>query len=99
MTTKFFREKNPKLSFEDACFQWASGFYLTDHLSDEWFLDSDPEGELTDEEWEEYKDEQLEESLWEPFQFYDAKEISKEIASLAHWIQNGQYPKKEDYED
>ena len=92
------KPKKSKLSFEDACFQWASGFYLTEHLPNEWFLDSDPEEELTDEEWEEYKDEVLEEKLWEPFQFYDANQIAKEISSLAYWIQNGEYPKKEDYE-
>ena len=90
-------DKKPKLSFEDACFQWASGFYLTQNLPDDWFLDSDPNNELTEEEWEEYKDEVLTENLWEPFQFYDADQIAKEIASLAHWIENGQYPKKEDY--
>ena len=93
------KPKKSKLSFEDACFQWASGFYLTEHLPNEWFLDSDPEEELTDEEWEEYKDEVLEEKLWEPFQFYDANQIAKEISSLAYWIQNGEYPKKEDYEN
>ena len=27
--------KKSKLSFEDACFQWASGFYLTDHPHNE----------------------------------------------------------------
>jgi len=97
MTIKFFREKNPKLSFEDACFQWASGFYLTDHLPDDFFI-HDPD-EWTEEEWEEYKDDLLESSLWEPFEFYDAKMISKEIDSLAYWIRNGQYPKKEDYEN
>ena len=91
--------KKSKLSFEDACYKWASGFYLTEHLPDEWFLNSDPEKELTDEEWEEYKDEVLEENLWEPFQFYDANQIAKEIESLAYWIRNEQYPKKEDYCD
>ena len=25
------------LTFEDKCFQWASGFYLTEHIPDEWF--------------------------------------------------------------
>ena len=30
-------------------------------------------------------------------EFYDAKEITKEISSLAHWIENGEYPKKEDF--
>ena len=91
------KTKKSKLSFEDACFQWASGFYLTDHLPDDFFI-HDPD-EWTEEEWEEYKDDLLESSLWEPFEFYDAKMISKEIASLAHWIKEGQYPKKEDYEN
>ena len=41
----------------------------------------------------------LENSLWQPFEFYDADEISKEIESLAHWIKNEEYPKKEDFEN
>ena len=76
------------LTFEDRCFQWASGFYLTEHLPDEWFDE--------DEYNEEDQDEFLESHLWQPFEFYDARMISKEIASLAHWIQEGKYPKKED---
>ena len=80
-----------KLSFKDACFQWASGFYLTEHLPDEWF---DPEEYDEDEQ-----NDHLENSLWQPFEFYDAKEITKEIESLAHWIENGEYPKKEDFEN
>ena len=89
--------KKSKLSFEDACFQWASGFYLTDHLPNDFFIHDPKTCDL--EDWEEYKDGLLESTLWEPFEFYDANMISKEIASLAYWIQNGQYPKKEDYED
>ena len=50
---------------------------------------------MAEEEWEEYKDDLLENSLWQPFEFYDAGQIAKEIASLAHWIENGKYPKKE----
>jgi len=73
------------LSFEDRCFQWASGFYLTEHVDNDWF-------ELEEEE----QDEFLESHLWQPFEFYDARMISKEIASLAHWIQEEKYPKKED---
>ena len=96
MTTKFFREKNPKLSFEDACFQWASGFYLTEHLPDEWFIEHDPEGY---DSFEEYQNDILESTLWQPFEFYDAKEITKEIESLAHWIENGEYPKEEDFKN
>ena len=90
--------KNKKLSFEDACFQWASGFYLTEHLPDEWFIEHEsnwPEGY---DSFEEYQDDILESTLWQPFEFYDAKEIKKEIESLAHWIENGEYPKKEDYQ-
>ena len=26
-----------KLTFEEACFQWASGFYLTEHVPDKFF--------------------------------------------------------------
>jgi len=76
------------LTFEDKCFQWASGFYLTEHIPDEWF----DEDEYDEDDQNEY----LENNLWEPFQFYSADMIAKEIASLAHWIQEGNYPKKED---
>jgi hypothetical protein len=87
-----------KLSFKDACFQWASGFYLTEHLPDDFFI-HDPETCDDGEDWEEYKNDLLENTLWQPFEFYDAKEITKEIESLAHWIENEEYPKKEDYEN
>ena len=43
-----------KLSFKDACFQWASGFYLTEHLPDDFFI-HDPEVCDEGEDWEEYK--------------------------------------------
>ena len=35
--------------------------------------------------------------LWEPFEFYTGHMIEKEIGSLAYWVENGKYPKKEDY--
>jgi len=76
------------LTFEDKCFQWASGFYLTEHIPDEWF----DEDEYDENDQNEY----LENNLWEPFEFYSADMIAKEIASLAYWIQEGNYPKKED---
>ena len=91
--------KKSKLSFEDACFQWASGFYLTDHLPDEWFLEDESNWSEGYDSFDEYQDDTLESTLWEPFQFYDANQITKEIESLAYWIRNGQYPKKEDYEN
>ena len=74
------------LTFEDRCFQWASGFYLTEHIPDEWF----DEDEYDEDDQNEY----LENNLWEPFQFYSADMIAKEIASLAYWIQEGNYPKR-----
>ena len=91
--------KKSKLSFEDACFQWASGFYLTEHLPDEWFIDHEDVWAEGYDSFEEYQNDLLESTLWQPFEFYDAKEIKKEIESLAHWIESGQYPKKEDYCD
>ena len=75
-----------KLTFEAACFQWASGFYLTEHVPDKFFdwTENGQEGFMGDH-------------LWEPFEFWTGHMIAKEIASLAHWVENGQYPKKEDY--
>ena len=84
-----------KLSFEDACFQWASGFYLTNHLPDDFFI-HDPET-CDEEDWEEYQNDLLENNLWEPFEFYDAGQIANEIASLAYRIEKSNYPKREDY--
>ena len=91
--------KKSKFSFEYACFQLASGFYLTDHLPDEWFLEDESNWSEGYDSFDEYQDDTLESTLWEPFQFYEAKQIAQEIDSLAYWIRNGQYPKKEDYED
>ncbi len=88
------KTEKSKLSFEDQCFQWASGFYLTDHLPDDFFIHDPETCDL--EDWEEYKDGLLENNLWEPFEFYVANQIASEIASLSHWIENGNYPKKED---
>ena len=75
-----------KLTFEEACFQWASGFYLTEHVPDKFFdwTINGQEGFMGDH-------------LWEPFEFWDGRAIGKEIDSLAHWIEQGQYPKREDY--
>jgi len=75
---------NTKLSFEDECFQWASGFYCTNNLPDEWF------------NWDDEKqDEWLEDNKWEPFEYYSPKDVWAEIASLSSRIENGEYPKKE----
>ena len=86
-----------KLSFKDACFQWASGFYLTEHLPNEWFIEHESNWAEGYDSFEEYQNDILESTLWQPFEFYSAEEITKEIESLAHWIANEEYPKKEDY--
>ena len=82
-----------KLSFEDECFQWASGFYLTEHLPDEWFIEHVPDGY---DSFEEYQDHVIESTLWEPFQYWEPKSVCEQIASLANWIENGKYPKKKE---
>ena len=48
-----------KLTFEEACFQWASGFYLTEHVPDKFFdwTENGQEGFMGDH-------------LWEPFEFW-----------------------------
>lgn len=73
-----------KLSFEDECFQWASGFYLSDHCPDEYFTWDDEE----QNEW-------IKDNNWQPFEYWEPKDVCEQIASLAHWIENGKYPKKE----
>ena len=88
-----------KLSFKDACFQWASGFYLTEHLPNEWFIEHESNWAEGYDSFEEYQNDILESTLWQPFGFYSAEEITKEIESLAHWIENGEYPKKEDFKN
>ena len=77
-----------RLTFAEACYQWASGFYLTEHVPDKFFnwTDNGQEGFMEDH-------------LWEPFQYYTGSMISKEIDSLAHWVENGQYPRREDYDN
>ena len=73
------------LSFEDECFQWASGFYLSNHCPDEYFTWDD-----------EKQNEWIRDNNWQPFEYWDPKDVCEQIASLANWIENGKYPKKED---
>jgi len=71
-----------KLSFEDACFQWASNQFLYKELPDEYFEMS-----------EENQHKHLEEYAWEAVEHYDGYELSKIIDSLAQHIIQGLYPK------
>ena len=77
-----------KLSFEDACFQWASNQFLYEEIPDEYF------------EWsEDTQHEHLERYAWEPLEHYDGYKLSNIIDNLAEHIIQKVYPKKEDYCD
>jgi len=80
--------KKSKLSFEDACFQWASNQFLYEEIPDEYF------------EWsEDAQHEHLERYAWEPISHHDGYKIANYIDSLADHIIEEVYPKKEDYEN
>ena len=79
-------DKKPKLSFEDACFQWASRQFLYEPVDDDYF-------ELSEED----QHKQLEEYAWEPISHHDGYKIAQYIDSLANHIIEKTYPNKEDY--
>ena len=75
-----------KLTFEDACFQWASNQFLYEEIPDEYF------------EWsEDTQHEHLERYAWEPISHHDGYKIASYIDSLAQHAIEGIIPKKEDY--
>ena len=74
-----------KLSFKDACFQWASNQFLYEEIPDEYFEMS-----------EEKQYEHLEYYAWEPFEDYRGKDIYQWIGQLAYAIQNKLYPMEND---
>ena len=57
-----------KLSFEDACFQWASNMYLFEEVPDEYFEWSEPN-----------QHEHLEQYAWAPLEHYDGYKLSNLI--------------------
>lgn len=76
-----------KLTFEDACFQWASNQFLYEELPDEYF------------EWsEEDQHTHLEQYAWEPIEHHYGYRIASYIDSLSQHAIEGIIPKKEDYE-
>ena len=79
-------DKESNLTFEDACFQWASRQFLYEPVPDDYF-------ELLEEE--QYK--HLEEYAWEPISYHEGYKIAQYIDSLAYHITEESYPKKEDY--
>jgi len=76
-----------KLSFEDACFQWASRQFLYEPVPDEYFEWSEPN-----------QHEHLENYAWEPISHHNGYKISQYIDSLADHIIEKRYPNKEDYQ-
>ena len=75
-----------KLSFENACFQWASNQFLYEEIPDEYF-------EMSEEEQHKH----LEYYAWEAVEHYDGYKLSNIINNLAEHIIQEVYPKKEDY--
>ena len=76
------------MNYETRCEQWASGFYLTDNIPDEYYTEWD------DDE----QDEFIQDNLWEPFQYWSTNDVLEQIHNLAYHIQNKDYPLKEDNE-
>ena len=76
-----------KLSFEDACFQWASRQFLYEPIPDDYF-------ELSEEDQHKH----LEEYAWDPISHHDGYKIGQYIDSLADHIIKKWYPNKEDYQ-
>tara|TARA_Y100000361_G_C10857132_1_gene187417 strand:- start:25 stop:270 length:246 start_codon:yes stop_codon:yes gene_type:complete len=77
-----------KLSFKNACFQWASNFYLYEEVHDDYF-------ELSEEDQHEH----LEQYAWQPFELEDGYKIERHIDDLAEHIIQEVYPKKEDFKN
>ena len=74
-----------ELTYQQRCFIWASGHYLSEELDPDFY-------ELNTEE----QFEALEQMAWEPFEDYRGKDIYQWIGQLAYDIQNKLYPTKED---
>ena len=69
------------LTYQQRCFIWASGHYLSDSLEPD-FFDLETENQFK----------YLEENAWEPFENYRGKDIYQYISQLAYDIQNKLYP-------
>jgi len=74
-----------KLTYQQRCFIWASGHYLSEELDSD-FFDLETEDQF----------ESLEQMAWEPFEDYRGKDIYQWIGQLAYDIQNKLYPMEND---
>tara|TARA_B100000131_G_C17810793_1_gene489557 strand:+ start:144 stop:374 length:231 start_codon:yes stop_codon:yes gene_type:complete len=74
-----------QLTYQQRCFIWASGHYLSEELDSDFYeLDTQEQFET------------LEQMAWQPFENYRGKDIYQYISQLAYDIQNKLYPTKED---
>jgi len=74
-----------QLTYQQRCFIWASGHYLSEELDSDFYeLDTQEQFET------------LEQMAWQPFEDYRGKDIYQYISQLAYDIQNKLYPTKED---
>jgi len=74
------------MDYEIQCEQWASNFFLTEEIPDEYYTEWD----------EEEQDDYIQTHLWQPFEFWRTKDVLQEIDSLAYHIKNKLYPQKEE---
>ena len=69
------------LTYQQRCFIWASGHYLSEELDPDFYeLDTQEQFET------------LEQMAWQPFEDYRGKDIYDFIYSLAYDIENKLYP-------
>ena len=74
-----------KLTYEQRCFIWASGHYLSEEVADD-FFDNEIEDQF----------EICKQNAWEFFENYRGKDIHGWIYQLAYDIQNKLYPMEND---
>ena len=74
-----------EVDYLDQVEQWASGFYLTDNIPDEYYTEWD----------EEEQDQFIQDHLWEPFMYWESKDVLEQINVLAFHIINKHYPQKD----
>ena len=72
------------MDYETRCEQWASGFYLTDNIPDEYYTEWD----------EDEQDEFIQTHLWQPFEYWETRDVLEQIDSLAYHIRNKVYPQQ-----
>ena len=73
------------LTYQQRCFIWASGQYLSEELDPDFYeLDTQEQFET------------LEEMAWQPFEDYRGKDIYQYISQLANDIENKLYPMEND---